>query len=743
MCLPKLSDSSVFLSVLGYMRIGVLAGYDMGYVSISHFWVRNPFPHLWVKDVNVETEFFNQHKTRATELLAVKGSATRGLLFLTDLLSLVYFFPFTYLPRALDRLVFGPHITDRVPTVSFAEDNFLHYHLFFVHFYETESKFVSTDGWFGNPQTLFPTSNTRQEVHDGMIFFDIQKLISDHERQRIFDVLYSGTIGPAANHPIRVARTSVSPRRKTWGAYLLPQSATAATTPGSMTSMAQHEFLLLPGNFTLTLNRLKPPTPNANPLPPEQQTGSWRMYPGFRLAGGVVELQDYTFTGLSHAQNLCLQLGADICGGVTCKVRERGISALPGQEEECFIRDGTPLITSQERDGVEADVEAVKGGSGEGATRVLKRKDFKIEKIANTGGEKGGERGLSGLPGDADGLQDPLNYLLGDKPLWAKYLLRPSDPGEPASTVQADSDPDEEQEVSFIPQGFNLLSNEKILHVNFATDCCYGDAKHSAESAVKKGKVDVSYQLRMEDLSAEFREKNEKLLKYERTAELTHYKTPTGKVGYYVWKPEVILKMLREKMGWGDVLVYTDAGISFLTDVRPLIARYLRGADVAATQTPMMEADFTKRDAFILTNLDYATVAEMSQIASGVILVRKTPLSLLIMEEWLRYAEDERILTEEPNVLGFPNYPAFKNHNDDQSVFSLVFKKYGQVSFPQSTRDAYFLTGRNLAKYMDAATRFARGETATHDSYIAAADGRDDKEILTKRDREFRGTRNM
>ena len=38
----------------------------------------------------------------------------RGLLFLTDLLSLVYFFPFTLIHRAIDRLVFGSGLPDRV-----------------------------------------------------------------------------------------------------------------------------------------------------------------------------------------------------------------------------------------------------------------------------------------------------------------------------------------------------------------------------------------------------------------------------------------------------------------------------------------------------------------------------------------------------------------------------------------------------------------------------------------------------
>lgn len=35
---------------------------------------------------------------------------------------------------------------------------------------------------------------------------------------------------------------------------------------------------------------------------------------------------------------------------------------------------------------------------------------------------------------------------------------------------------------------------------------------------------------------------------------------------------------------------------------------------------------------------------------AGIILVRKTPLAIRFMENWLRACEDERIITETPSV---------------------------------------------------------------------------------------------
>lgn len=37
--------------------------------------------------------------------------------------------------------------------------------------------------------------------------------------------------------------------------------------------------------------------------------------------------------------------------------------------------------------------------------------------------------------------------------------------------------------------------------------------------------------------------------------------------------------------------------------------------------------------------------------------------------------QDPRIMTEEPSVLGMPDYYSYKNNNDDQTAFSLLFKR--------------------------------------------------------------------
>merc|ERR1712151_425362 len=105
----------------------------------------------------------------------------------------------------------------------------------------------------------------------------------------------------------------------------------------------------------------------------------------------------------------------------------------------------------------------------------------------------------------------------------------------------------------------------------------------------------------------------------------------------------------------------------------------------------------------------------------GIILARKTPLTIRFMEHWLRACEDERIITEEPSVLGYPDYFTFRHHNDDQSAFSLLFKKYGFQAFSQAERDEVIVAARNIAKFLAASDAFALGNHVSQDGFISAA----------------------
>ena len=185
-----------------------------------------------------------------------------------------------------------------------------------------------------------------------------------------------------------------------------------------------------------------------------------------------------------------------------------------------------------------------------------------------------------------------------------------------------------------------------------------------------------------EDLDEDFRRKNRHILKHKRGG------------GYWLWKPYIIKRTL-EWMGEGDFLLYADAASLFAGPVEPLIeVMRQKNQDILlfrawhrgrprfaerprfAKRQGFKERHWTKRDAFTLMGCDAAQYTDTVQIESSFSLWRKTALSMKLASEWLSYAQDERIITDMPNQGGKENYPEFKEHRHDQSIWSLLCKKH-------------------------------------------------------------------
>ena len=102
--------------------------------------------------------------------------------------------------------------------------------------------------------------------------------------------------------------------------------------------------------------------------------------------------------------------------------------------------------------------------------------------------------------------------------------------------------------------------------------------------------------------------------------------------------------------------------------------------DMYLHRLPHLEKQYTKRDAFILLGVDQPFYAETGQFNAAFQVYRKTKFTEFFLGEYLYYAQDKRIITDDANVLGVSNYPEFRDHRHDQSILSLLTKKYGQVN---------------------------------------------------------------
>ena len=151
--------------------------------------------------------------------------------------------------------------------------------------------------------------------------------------------------------------------------------------------------------------------------------------------------------------------------------------------------------------------------------------------------------------------------------------------------------------------------------------------------------------------------------------------------GYWLWKPYIINKTIIEKLKEGDYLIYTDACTLFMNSTNLLI-KFLKDnkASMWMDKLAYKESEYTKRDAFILLGADMPFYSQTNHYQATIQIYKKSSYTVKFIQEWLYYCQDKRIITDDNNTLGMPNYRDFKENRHDQTVLSLLIKKYGEVN---------------------------------------------------------------
>ncbi|MEM7294413.1 MAG: hypothetical protein AAF420_13620 [Pseudomonadota bacterium] len=146
--------------------------------------------------------------------------------------------------------------------------------------------------------------------------------------------------------------------------------------------------------------------------------------------------------------------------------------------------------------------------------------------------------------------------------------------------------------------------------------------------------------------------------------------------GYWLWKPYFVNRVLAN-LAREDFLIYADAGTHFVRDVTCLIEfMELHKLDLLVMGEGFSDAAYTKRDAFVLMDADRLEYSESPQRFASVFVLRNNDWSQQFAADYLHFAQDVRILTDVENTCGLANYTGFVAHRHDQSIFSLLSKKY-------------------------------------------------------------------
>jgi len=207
------------------------------------------------------------------------------------------------------------------------------------------------------------------------------------------------------------------------------------------------------------------------------------------------------------------------------------------------------------------------------------------------------------------------------------------------------------------------------LHINYANWFYTQSQRLNHRTALEVGGFDRSICYGPKDLDRAFVERNRAI-----------FRKPRGG-GYWLWKPYIILQSL-EALAEGELLMYTDAGMYFVSSAEPLLEVFAeQDQDVMGVTISNIEKKWTKRDAFQIMDCDSPAFTDSPQFLSGYTLWRKSDTSIDFAREWLECMQDERLSTDLPNQLGQPNYPGFIEHRHDQSVFSLLMKQRGYEGY--------------------------------------------------------------
>ncbi|WP_234123161.1 hypothetical protein [Clostridium hydrogenum] len=205
------------------------------------------------------------------------------------------------------------------------------------------------------------------------------------------------------------------------------------------------------------------------------------------------------------------------------------------------------------------------------------------------------------------------------------------------------------------------------IAINYADDKFKKQQDYNTKTAYKKGKVDLVIEYSPKDLDDEFKKKYEHILSHKRGG------------GYWLWKPYIILKALDQAKD-DDYIVYCDSGAFYVDKVDKLIqAMEKNNDDIMAFELPLIEKQWTKKEAFLLMDCNEESYFESNQMLATYFVVKKSEYTVEFINKYFDYCKDEKILTD---FMDKENQnKCFVDHRHDQSIFSLLCKKEGIVPY--------------------------------------------------------------
>lgn len=154
--------------------------------------------------------------------------------------------------------------------------------------------------------------------------------------------------------------------------------------------------------------------------------------------------------------------------------------------------------------------------------------------------------------------------------------------------------------------------------------------------------------------------------------------------GYWSWKFPVVKEILG-KLSYGDILFYSDAGVSWNNSDKA-IARFneyvamLSGSnDILVFDYPAREEIWTKGDVLeALGVYNDERICKSNQVAGGFFCIKKTQRIEKLVDKLIVLCDIQRELVTDKKSIKC-NKPEFIETRHDQSIFSVAVKQYPHI----------------------------------------------------------------
>jgi hypothetical protein len=153
-----------------------------------------------------------------------------------------------------------------------------------------------------------------------------------------------------------------------------------------------------------------------------------------------------------------------------------------------------------------------------------------------------------------------------------------------------------------------------------------------------------------------------------------HFNAGRG-FGYWVWKPYLLLKTMKEKMVDNDTIFYIDSTTNFITSPEKIL-EITQNDDIVLFSSCYVNNGWTRYDTFYLMDCLGEKYVNGEHSHGAFMVFKKTKKSLSFLEEFLNNCSNYQIISDASNKYGV-NFKEFKDHRHDQSILSLMAIKHG------------------------------------------------------------------